>query len=114
MDCKNVCVLSIENNSSIHNVKTIKSNFIDAITRFDSIEIDVICVKIVDATIIQLLASAKASAIAQGRKVTLLTERGSPFEACVTAAGLLGKDGHVRTSEERFWTGEAAVEGELI
>lgn len=114
MNIQKCYLCNVSESMSLKDARDFNSQLSDAITQFDAIDIDVREVKSIDVSTLQLLVAAKTSAISQGRKVTLLSRRQSPFEATAVAAGLLGSQGESRTSDERFWTGEAAVEGELI
>ena len=76
----------------------------DAVKRFAHIEIDMSAVVEVDLCALQLLVSARKSASALGRKLTLVVAPNGAVAAGLIRVGLVGRDGRPRNAAEEFWS----------
>lgn len=102
--------ISLEGGLGFRDAKSTSQRLADAIAVFDLVEIDVSELAGLDASIVQLLISARRSAEKQGKTLAIAGGTSEIFQAVLVQAGLLGPDGATRSADEEFWLGGKLAE----
>jgi anti-anti-sigma regulatory factor len=102
--------LSIEGAVGLRDAGNICQRLAAALAEFDQIEIDASGITSIDISIIQLLISMRKSAERKGKKLLIAAGATGTFEKVLAQAGVLGRGGVSRSTDEDFWLGGQNVE----
>lgn len=88
---------------SLKNIAELHETLRNLLAEHQSITVDTSGMTSADICTLQLLASARKTAIATGRTLDLIIPRAGALERVLTAAGFLDAQGNPQTSEGDFW-----------
>lgn len=98
--------IPLEGNLGLRDANQVRQLLDDAVSTFNTVEVDVRDLTGIDTSIVQLVISARRSAERFGRVLNLVTKSDCLFEVTLVKAGFLGANGVCRTPDERFWASQ--------
>lgn len=84
--------LVLSGDAGIKSAKEVAGTLLEAIQAHSSIAVDTQTLSAADITTVQTLLSARASAHARNKQLTLLAPLGAPLQSALAAAGFLVSD----------------------
>lgn len=76
-----------------------------ALAAASSLTIDCSALTGADLSFVQMLAAARATAMADGKALRLVAPVGTPLHTLLQQSGFLGPDGSPKAPHDRFWAG---------
>ncbi len=81
-----------------------------ALAGASSLTIDCSALTGADLSLVQLLAAAKASALAEGKSLRLVVPAGGALQTLLQQSGFLSPDGKPKAPHDNFWAGASHSE----
>ncbi|WP_375450631.1 STAS domain-containing protein [uncultured Devosia sp.] len=103
-------ILTLSGDTGLRNVQDIAGLLRQALVEHSTITVVTDTLTSIDTSIIQLLVSARKSALASGKTLLLRAPPDGALRRLLLQAGFVGADGTARTPEGEFWTGTPATE----
>lgn len=97
-------VIEISGEAGIRQAVEIADRLRAALAKHDAVVVVLEAVTGIDITILQLLVSARKTALASGKSICLRAAAGGALRQALIKTGFVGPDGMPRTAEGDFWT----------
>ncbi|CFX33164.1 protein of unknown function [Candidatus Filomicrobium marinum] len=98
----------------LQDAKDTCAKLVQALEKFDTVEVDLSELTSVDVSIVQLLIAARKSASARGKALTISSNSSENFRGTLAEIGLSGTQGGGCNLDAAFWFGGKGLEGQTL
>lgn len=101
-------VIALEGDLGLRDAVRLSEQFRDAIARYGQVVVSAQALTGIDISVVQLLVSARKSALAAGRSLTLEAPPDGVLRQVLIKTGFLAPDGTAKAADGAFWAGPTA------